>query len=269
MKYISSRSNPFFKELIRLASSARQRRKVQQTLLEGAHLLQAYHTFGSQPPLYLFVTEAALGNQEVMDLLGKFADVPLCQLDDGLFADLSELKSPGYVLALVALPQVLAIPAHSRFCLLLEDIQDPGNLGSILRSAAAAGCDAVFLSRGCADAWSPRVLRAGMGGHFVLDIYESIDLPAVAAAFQGNVFATEVHAKTSLYDCRFDGNVAFAIGNEGAGLSEGLLAMIHQHVVIPMPGRSESLNVAAATAICLFEAVRQRRKVHSVRLPAR
>ncbi|CAG9932996.1 TrmH family RNA methyltransferase [Candidatus Nitrotoga arctica] len=259
MKYISSHSNPFFKELLKLASSARQRRKTQQTLLEGAHLLQAYHASGNQQPQHLFVTEAAVQNREVAELLKKFPDVPLSQLDDGLFAELSELKTPSCILALIEFPRIPIASVQSSFCLLLEDIQDPGNLGSILRSAAAAGCDTLFLSKNCADAWSPKVLRAGMGGHFVLSIHESMDLLAMATAFQGKVFATVVGAKSNLYDCDLRGNIAFAVGNEGAGLSENLLAVINQHITIPMPGRSESLNVAAATAVCLFEAVRQRR----------
>jgi len=260
MKYISSHSNPFFKELLKLASSARQRRKAQQTLLEGAHLLQAYHAAVNQQPQHLLVTEAAVQNREVAELLKKFPDVSLSQLDDSLFAELSELKTPSCILALIALPRTqIASSVQSSFCLLLEDIQDPGNLGSIMRSAAAAGCDAVFLSKNCADAWSPKVLRAGMGGHFVLSIHESIDLLAMATAFQGKVFATVVGAKSNLYDCDLRGNIAFAIGNEGAGLSESLLEVISQHIAIPMPGHSESLNVAAATAVCLFEAVRQRR----------
>lgn len=258
MKYISSHSNPFYTELLKLASSARQRRKSQQTLLEGAHLLQAYLASGNQQPQHLLVTEAAMQNREVAELLNKFPDVPLSQLDDSLFTKLSELKTPSCILALIELPRIPIALVQSSFCLLLEDIQDPGNLGSILRSAAAAGCDAVFLSKSCTDAWSPKVLRAGMGGHFVLSIHESIDLLAMAAAFQGKIFATVVDAKSNLYDCDLLGNIAFAVGNEGAGLSEGLLAMISQHITIPMPGRSESLNVAAATAICLFEAVRQR-----------
>ena len=260
MKYISSHSNHFYKELLKLASSARQRRKAQRTLLEGVHLLQIYHASGHQQPLHLLVTEGAVQNREVAALLKKFPDVPLSQLDDSLFADLSELKTPTCILALITLPRTpIVLSVQSSFCLLLEDIQDPGNLGSILRSAAAAGCDAVFLSKGCADAWSPKVLRAGMGGHFALSIHESIDLLAMATAFKGRIFATVVGAKSNLYDCDLRGNIAFAIGNEGAGLSESLLEVMSQHIAIPMPGHSESLNVAAAAAICLFEAVRQRR----------
>ncbi|CAH1387102.1 TrmH family RNA methyltransferase [Candidatus Nitrotoga sp. M5] len=259
MKHISSHSNPFFKELLKLAGSARQRQKTKQTLLEGAHLLQAYHASGNQQPQHLLVTEAAVKNREVSELLKTFHDVPLSLLDDSLFAELSELKTPSCILGLIEIPRILTSSMQSGFCLLLEDIQDPGNLGSILRSAAAAGCDAIFLSKSCTDAWSPKVLRAGMGGHFVLSIHESVDLLAMVNAFQGTIFATVVGAKNNLYDCNLRSNIAFVLGNEGAGLSESLLAAISRHITIPMPGRSESLNVAVASAICLFEAVRQRR----------
>lgn len=259
VKHISSRDNPFFKELLKLAGSARQRRKAGQTLLDGVHLVQSYLASGNQPQ-HLLVTSAALQDREVTVLLQQFPGIPLTQLDDPLFAELSELKTPSGILALIAIPTPAVSPVQSNFCLLLEDIQDPGNLGSILRSAAAAGCDAIFLSSGCADAWSPKVLRAGMGGHFVLSIHEHADLPAVASAFQGPVLAASLAAKQSLYDCDLRGKLAFAFGNEGAGLSENLLASSSPHITIPMPGGVESLNVAAASAVCLFEAVRQRRK---------
>jgi TrmH family RNA methyltransferase len=171
---------------------------------------------------------------------------------------LTELKTPSGLLALIELPKPHVAPSHSRFCLLLEDIQDPGNLGSILRTAAAAGCDAAFLSTGCADVWSPKVLRAAMGGHFVLSIHEHADLFNVAAVFEGAIFATSLQTTTSLYDSKLTGSVAFAFGNEGAGLSLDMLDVVRHKIIIPMPGKVESLNVAAAAAVCLFEAVRQR-----------
>ncbi len=180
------------------------------------------------------------------------------QLDDALFAQLSELKTPNGLLALIDIPLPKVETAHSQFALLLEDIQDPGNLGSILRSAAAAGCDAVFLSQGCADAWSPKVLRAGMGGHFALSLHEAADLLQIATDFTGKLLAASLQAEKSLYDCNLRGKLAFAIGNEGAGLSQALLDKAQQHFIIPMPGKVESLNAAAASAVCLFEAVRQK-----------
>jgi TrmH family RNA methyltransferase len=257
IKRISSRDNPFFKSLHKLSSSGRERREAGQTLLDGPHLLRAFMDAGGKPE-HLLVNEAALQNAEIIVLLEDCADVAQTQLDDALFAQLSELKTPNGLLTLVAIPSPQVAVTHAQFALLVEDIQDPGNLGSILRSAAAAGCDAVFLSPGCADAWSPKVLRAGMGGHFVLSILESADLIEVAAEFTGKIAAASLRADKSLYDSNLRGKIAFAIGNEGAGLSKPLLDAAQQHFIIPMPGKVESLNAAAATAVCLFEAVRQR-----------
>lgn len=257
LKHISSRDNPFFKELSKLSGSSRQRRKAGQTLLDGAHLVQAYLLSG-KAPLHLLVNEAAAQDEEIAKLVAELPEVPITCLDDALFGELTELKTPSGLLALIALPQPHVSPSHSRFCLLLEDIQDPGNLGSVLRSAAAAGCDAAFLSAGCADVWSPKVLRAAMGGHFALSIHEHADLFNVAAVFEGTIFATSLQASSSLYDCKLNASIAFAFGNEGAGLSQALMNVCRQLITIPMPGKVESLNVAAAAAVCLFEAVRQR-----------
>ncbi len=266
IKHISSRDNSFFKELLKLVGSSHQRKKSGQAVLDGVHLVQAYLGSGHKPQ-HLLVTKNALQDCEVAALLNKLPGVPLTQFEDKLFAELSELKTPSGIIALIKQSAPTLTPAHSHFCLLLEDIQDPGNLGSMLRSAAAAGCDAVFLSQNCADAWSPKVLRAGMGGHFalrpgsgqVMSIHESADLLAVASAFQGKLLAASLNSQTSLYDCDLRGKLAFAVGNEGAGLSESLLALSSQTFTIPMHGKVESLNAAAAATVCLFEAARQRR----------
>jgi len=255
MKHIQSRDNPFYKELVKLTSSSRNRNTAGLTLLDGAHLLKAYLDAGNVPR-HVLLNSAALQDDEIDALLIRLASAPITQLDDKLFAQLSELKTTTGILALIDLPQVQREPP--RFALLLEAIQDPGNLGSILRSAAAAGCDAVFLSAACADAWSPRVLRAAMGGHFCLNIHAQQDLLNIADNFPGKLLATTLQASSSLYECNLNGNIAFMLGNEGAGLSGELRARATHPVTIPMPGGVESLNVAAAAAICLFEAVRQR-----------
>ncbi|MEQ1814443.1 MAG: RNA methyltransferase [Candidatus Nitrotoga sp.] len=262
MKQITSPDNPFFKTLTKLASSTKQRHETGQTLLDGIHLLQAY-LVTEKSVQHVIINEAALQNNELSTLFKKIPDAPLTQFSDNLFAELSELKTPSGILTLINIPNPTFSPAHGKFCLLLEDIQDPGNLGSILRSAAGAGCDAIFLSKGCADVWSPKVLRSAMGGHFTLDIHETMNLLNVAQTLPGKLFATSPHAKMNLYQTDLRGDCAFAIGNEGAGLSRDLLTAAHQLVSIPMPGNSmpgkvESLNVAAATAVCVFEAARQR-----------
>lgn len=257
MKHIQSRENPFFKELTKLAGSARRRVKAGQTLLDGAHLLAAYLDTGNRPQRIL-LNAAALHDMEISALLERAAGAQVTQLDDKLFAELSGLKTPTGIVTLIDMPRTEGTISESRFALLLEDIQDPGNLGSILRSAAAAGCDSVFLSTGCADAWAPKVLRAAMGGHFSLRIFEQQNLLSVAKAFPCALLAASLQATHSLYESDLHGNVAFLIGNEGAGLSEDLLNLATKKITIPMHGKIESLNAAAATAICLFEAVRQR-----------
>ena len=150
----------------------------------------------------------------------------------------------------------LEIP-QGQFCVLLEAIQDPGNLGAMLRTAAAAGVDAVYLSKGCAEVWSPKALRAGMGAQFALALHEHADLTLIARELK-SLIATSLDAQQSLYDLDLSGPVAFVFGNEGAGLSPALLDTATHQVKIPMPGKVESLNVAAAAAVCLFECVRQR-----------
>lgn len=257
LKRISSRDNHFFKSLHKLSSSSRERREAGQTLLDGTHLLRAFLDAGGKP-VHLLINESAVQNPEIKELLSECDALPRTQLDDALFAQLSELKTPNGLLTLVDVPEPSVPPAHSQFILLLEDIQDPGNLGSILRSAAAAGCDAVFLSAGCADAWSPKVLRAAMGGHFALNIHERCDLIAVTREFGGKILAASLQAERSLYASNLRGKLGFAIGNEGAGLSNELQNVVQERFIIPMSGKVESLNAAAATAVCLFEAMRQR-----------
>ncbi|GAB5606160.1 TrmH family RNA methyltransferase [Sideroxyarcus sp. TK5] len=256
LKRISSRDNTFFKSLLRLTTSSRERRDAGQTLLDGPHLLRAWLDSGRHPA-HILISPAALEDVEISRLRADCPNVPCTLLDEALFKQLSELKTPNGLLTLIDIPP--ADTSKANFALLLEDVQDPGNLGSILRSAAAAGCDVVYLSQGCADVWSPRVLRAAMGGHFTIGINASGDLIDIASRFDGSLFASSLEAKTSLYDCDLRGKIAFAIGNEGAGLTAALQAKARQRFIIPMPGKVESLNAAAAAAVCLFEAARQRR----------
>ncbi len=159
------------------------------------------------------------------------------------------------VLAVVPTPNP-TLGRVADFCLLLEDLQDPGNVGSILRTAAAAGVAQVFMSRRCAFAWSPKVLRAGQGGHFHLEIFEDVDLVAWVHSYRGTTIATVAAGGEPLFKADFSAPVAIAIGNEGAGLSAELRAAATRRVTIPMPGNFESLNAGAAAAVCLFECVR-------------
>jgi TrmH family RNA methyltransferase len=178
-------------------------------------------------------------------------------LGDALFGRLSSVVTPTGLITIVRTPNAGPVPPRTGTCLMIEGLQDPGNLGSILRSAAAAAIPHVLLSKDSVQAWSPRVLRAAMGAHFMLSIHEGIDLAAAAGAYEGRIIATTQRARRALFDESLQGDVALVFGNEGGGISDRLLAMAHAVVSIPMPGNTESLNVAAAAAVCLFERVRQ------------
>lgn len=253
-KHITSRDNPFFKSLRKLAESSRERRQFGKTLLDGEHLIAAYVATGRLPEALILSGEGEK-TSVIGGLLSQLTDVPVTEFSSGLFSEISPVKTPSGILALIAIPSTPQ--AGQEFCVLLEDIQDPGNLGAILRSAAAAGAQTVYLSSHCADAWSPKVLRAGMGAHFVLSIQEDADLPQVAQRLPGILVAASLDAEQSLFNVSLTGPVAFAIGNEGVGLSTELEQMAQQKIRIPMPGAVESLNAAAAAAICFFERVRQ------------
>lgn len=258
MQNVTSRQNPRLKEAVRLAASSRDRRKAGKCVLEGEHLVGVYGERHGAPE-FLIVSDEALARPSVREMAERYADrtmiVPLA-----LLGDLASLPADVGVLGVVTTP-VAGPPALADFCLLLDDVQDPGNVGSMLRTSAAAGVARVLLSKRSAFAWSPKVLRAGQGAHFCVDIHEDVDLTAWAEAFRlagGEVVATVATGGTRLYAAPLAGRVAIAIGNEGAGLSASLLAYATRRVTIPMAAGVESLNAAAAAAVVLFECVRQR-----------
>lgn len=257
MRVITVASNTTYKALRRLAESSRERRKLGQTLLDGPHLLAAALANGIHPDLVCCTAEV----QERAEIRPLLAQVVAhggesIQLDTPLMQELSPVETPSGIVARIAIPR-LPVAGADKHWLCLEDVQDPGNLGGLLRSAAAAGVDRVVFSRGCADPWSPRALRGGMGAQFVLPMLERQDLTPALADFRGMVLATVAHGGNSLYALDLRGPVAWLVGNEGNGLSEASAALATHQVRIPLNPRIESLNVAAATAICLFERVRQ------------
>jgi TrmH family RNA methyltransferase len=256
VKRIDSSANPRYKALRRLVESSRERARSGLSILDGAHLVAAYLDHAGQPE-QLAVSRAGAQDPEIRALLARMADVDAVVLGDAQFTTLSSVVTPTGILAVVKTPRPQPHPRAMQACVMLEELQDPGNLGSILRSCAAAGVDHVLLSRGSAHAWSPRVLRAGMGAHFALAIYEGTDLRGAARDFGGERVATRPGAPQSIYESDLKGRIALMLGNEGAGLSADLLAAADRVVSIPMSGKAESLNIAAAAAVCLFERVRQ------------
>ena len=258
MKHIVSRDNAHFKALKKLCLSGRERRKSGQTLLDGMHLIEAYVKHCGKPAEVL-VSESGATTREISRYLESGANgSPITLLSDALFNDLATVETPSGVLAVVAQPRPKHALDQEIDALLLDGIQDPGNVGSILRSAAAVGFRQVLLSADCAHAWSPKTLRAAMGAHFQLDIHESCDLPGFLGGYRGQGVVTALGASRSLYSTDLKGPLAWVFGSEGQGVRPEVVAATRLQVRIPMPGETESLNVAAAAAVCLFETLRQR-----------
>lgn len=259
MRSIVSRSNPFVKRLHALAHSARERRQLDQTVLDGVHLVATARDTGALLR-EVVVSDQGLSRDEVASFLGTAPELDVVHLPDRLFAQVSPVDSPSGLLAIMGLPEAPPTGPFSESLLILDRLQDPGNVGAIIRSAAAAGIPDVLLTAGCAQAWSPRALRAGMGGQFMLRIHEQVDVMARLQDYPGQILATALCGwARPLFDYQLDGPVAWLFGGEGMGLSEEMIEFATGVVLIPMPGKVESLNVAAAAAICLFEQVRQTR----------
>jgi RNA methyltransferase, TrmH family len=256
-KVITSRDNPTLKALRALAADAREQRRQGKTLLDGPHLIESYlHRVGS--PEMLVVSESGAADTEVADLLSSMSATNALTVPDGLFRELSGIATPVGILAVIAVPTApTGLPQGP--CVLLDAIQDAGNVGTILRTAAAAGFREVALGPGCAGAWTPRVLRAAQGAHFGLSIREQADLELLTKTYGAASVAAVARGGIPLYELDLSGEVAWIFGNEGAGVSPSLAAMAGKRATIPMAGGSESLNVGAAAAICLFEGLRQQR----------
>lgn len=240
-----------------MAADVREQRAQRRTLLDGPHLIEAFRSNRGVPEL-LVLSETGSRNEEVIRLVGHYPGVDLLKVPDALFRDISGVTTPVGILAVIAIPEPPIGPLLGN-CVMLDAVQDAGNIGTILRTAAAAGIKEVALGNGCAAAWSPKVLRAAQGAHFSLQIREQVDLAVELQGFAGISAATVACNGSSLYDQVLRDRIAWIFGNEGSGVSAGLVSQATLRVTIPIAAETESLNVAAAAAICLFEQVRQRR----------
>ena len=258
MKTISSRDNPLYKDLKQLAGSSSARKKAGRTLLDGVHLCETYLALRGVP-VQCVVSEGALANPEVARLVMacENAHAHVTAMPDALYNALSQVEHGVGVMFLIDTPARAVPAALSVNAVLLDNLQDPGNVGSILRSAAAAGIKEVYCSAGTAFCWSPKVLRAAMGAHFVVDIHENVDLASLVKDAPIAVLATSGYATQRLYDVDLRQPVAWLLGHEGQGVADDLLALARYQVVIPHLGQVESLNVAACAAVCFFEQLRQ------------
>lgn len=259
---ITSANNPTIKQLRKLLTSGKSRRMDNTCIAEGVHLTRSYLETEATPQRYI-CSVSGLENKEIILLAQELdnKDVERVVITDSLFESLSSIHASVGIMLLFTPPRSAAPEPLTRNAVLLDNIQNPGNLGTILRTAAAANVSSAYLSSGCVSPWSPKTLRAGMGAQFGLHVYEDCDLSDAIAKSTIPVFATSLDATDSIYDKDLSQPTAWLFGNEGQGVSEELLALQVEKVTIPQSSAVESLNVAAATAVCLFEQLRQQSTV--------
>jgi TrmH family RNA methyltransferase len=247
-QHIHSRDNPLVLRLRRLASETTAYRRQGQVWLEGEHLCTALRSRGL-PAAQAVVTEDAWAQPALRHLAAWAAQVTT--MPAALFKSISGLESPAGIAFLFDLPQAEGLLPGAN-TVVLDRVQDAGNVGSILRSAAALGFAQVLAIKGTAGLWSPKVVRAGMGAHFTLRLIEGLD-EAELAELAVPLVATSSHGGALLHQAALPAPCAWVLGHEGQGVSAGLLQRCALQVRIPQPGGEESLNVAAAAAICLYE----------------
>ena len=255
MRRIESADNPLCRTLRALAHDPGAVRRLDQAWLEGIHLARAALDAGLQAQA-LVCTEAALRDPEIARLAERVGDQRVVCVGAGLFRQFSTLQHGPAVGLLLRRPA--AGSPRPGVAVVLDRIQDAGNVGTLLRTAAAAGAAVVYCLRGCAGAWTPKVLRAGMGAHFALPLVEDLLWSDIEARLPRPCYATAAQARHGLYELDLRGDVTWVFGNEGGGVDPAILARCDAGVGIPQTGSIESLNVAAAAAVCLYEGVRQR-----------
>lgn len=253
---LTSLQNPKLKAL-RSLHSRKGRKQSGSFLLETSKLVQ--EAFKSRWPL-----DEVFATEEWVARYGAVEGVPLTLVSERLFSQLVTTESPEGVVAVARLPEEseLPEPTGTAFYVVADALQDPGNLGTIIRTADAVGATAVLVGPGTVDPYSPKVVRATMGSLFHLPVlvrpalYD--DLAKLKA--QGvSLFATALRTDRSVYDLDLAGPLAWMVGNEGSGLTPEAVALATEAVSLPMPGQAESLNASVATAVCLYETLRQRR----------
>lgn len=249
MKLITSKDNPRLKSIRRLAQDSQAYRKLGLVWLEGDHLCRAAQARGVMPELAIFSESIWQASEfEWSQSASEVWTVP-----DELFTGLSGLESPAKMGFLLTLPEPPELDPYAP-TVVLDRLQDAGNVGAILRSASAFGFKQVVAIKGTAGLWSPKVLRAGMGAHFGLRLIEVASLEDLQS-LQVPLLGTDVHEGSFLHELAQQGQLpqqcAWVLGHEGQGVSPELMAIVQQKVRIAQPGGEESLNVATAAAICL------------------
>jgi TrmH family RNA methyltransferase len=257
---ITSRHNPKVQLVRKLQDQVKVRREQQAFVIEGVRLAEEALRSGWTAQQVFFTPQLNVRGSVVVEAFAA-QGVPCEQVSEAVMKALSQTETPqGLVVTLNQ--QILPLPPAASFLLVLDGLRDPGNLGTILRTAAAAGVEGVLMAPGCVDAWSPKVLRSAMGAHFRLPMlgqnWQEIQHVINSSPSHLTVYLADSAAGTSYTQVDFCSPLALIVGGEAAGAGNEATSLADMKVHIPMPGGSESLNAAIATGVLLFEVLRQR-----------
>lgn len=256
---ITSAQNTKIQWVKKLSAQKKERDASGSYVIEGVRSVEEAFASGAVCRLF-FYTAPLTERARVLVSYAEEQGIPAEEITESLMKSVSDTATPQGALAVME-KSPLPIPDMVDFILLLDTIRDPGNLGTLFRTAAAAGVDLVILSPGCADPYAPKVIRSAMGGHFKVPFWEAgwAEIEAVLGRFPGlQVLAADMDGGRSCWDTDFSLPTALVIGSEADGISADALALTTGKVFIPMPGKIESLNAAMAAGILIFEVVRQR-----------
>jgi TrmH family RNA methyltransferase len=259
MVHIQSADNPLVRRLRRLADSPRAGREAQRSIAEGVHLVEG--ALAARVPITAVVIgETAIPQARALaERAADAAGLRVVELARLLYDSISPVEHGAGVLVEIAITRPSLPQALNADVVYLDGVQDPGNAGTLLRTAAAAGVRYVAASTGTAFLWAPKVLRAAMGAHFAVSIFEDVSPEALVAAFRGERLAADAVDGEPLFTAAWGaGPTVWMFGSEGRGLSRAASVLAQRRLRIPVDAAVESLNVAAAAAVCLFEQRRRR-----------
>jgi TrmH family RNA methyltransferase len=267
---ITTKQNPKIQRVRKLMEKAGERRAAGLYVIEGVRLVEDAAVRRIPVETVFFDDNLSPRGMEVVDALAA-SGAEAVEVSQIVLASLSDTETPQGLMAVVHIPHP-SLPEDPNFLLVLDTIRDPGNLGTILRTAAAAGVQAALLSPACADAYSPKVVRAGMGAHFCFPILRASNWPELRQMLVNPVtgvalpvVASGAFSGVNLWDADFRQPLAIMVSNEAMGTSLEATGLASTSVSIPMPGNFESLNAAIAAGIMLFEVIRQRNYSPEVR----
>ena len=251
---ITSRNNPLLLQLRKLTAQPDAYRKQGRVWIEGEHLCEAYLDKASGIGVQALITEAAWEGTALRRLASQAEAVAV--LPQALMAGLGTLDAPAPLAFAIAWPGAGAVQPGAPG-VVLDRLQDAGNVGTILRSAAAFGFTQVIAMKGTAALWSPKVMRAGMGAHFSLNLVDGAEDSALDA-LTVPLLATSSHGRVAVHEAALPWPCGWVLGHEGQGLAEPMLRRCAETLRIAQPGGGESLNVAIAAAVCMYESARRR-----------